>query len=178
MNPRIVFVAAALMWISAASVPILAAPPEAPQPGSVAAEAAPAQTAPAIDGDVLDDKAWAAAKVITGFWQTTPDEGQPASENTEVRVLYTATALYIGVVNYDRSPDEIISSESRRDASLTNTDSFLIILDTFRDRQNGFVFGTSPAGIEYDGQVIGEGTGGGGGGDRKSTRLNSSHSQI
>ena len=112
---------------------------------------------PVIDGSVLDDKAWATAKVITGFWQTTPDEGQPASEHTEVRVLYTATALYIGVVNYDRSPEEIISSESRRDASLTNTDSFLVILDTFRDRQNGFVFGTSPAGIEYDGQVIGEG---------------------
>ena len=155
MNPRIVFVAAALMWIiSAASVPALAAPPEAPQPGSVSAEAAPAQAVPVIDGSVLDDKAWATAKVITGFWQTTPDEGQPASENTEVRVLYTATALYIGVVNYDRSPEEIISSESRRDASLTNTDSFLVILDTFRDRQNGFVFGTSPAGIEYDGQVI------------------------
>ena len=98
----------------------------APAAGSVAAQAAPAQTVPVIDGSVLDDKAWAAAKVITGFWQTTPDEGQPASENTEVRVLYTETALYIGVVNYDRSPELIISSESRRDASLTNTDSFLV----------------------------------------------------
>ena len=132
----------------------------APAAGSVAAHAAPAQDVPFIDGSVLDDKAWATAKVITGFWQTTPDEGQPASENTEVRVLYSETALYIGVVNYDRSPELIISSESRRDASLTNTDSFLVILDTFRDRQNGFVFGTSPAGIEYDGQVIGEGQGG------------------
>lgn len=150
------------VFLAVFAVPALAAPPEEPPPGSVSAEAVPAQDVPVIDGSVLDDKAWAAAKVITGFWQTTPDEGQPASENTEVRVLYTPTALYIGVVNYDRSPDEIISSESRRDASLTNTDSFLVILDTFRDRQNGFVFGTSPAGIEYDGQVIGEGQGGGG----------------
>jgi len=143
----------------------IAAPPaEAPAAGSVSAHAAPAQVAPVVDGSVLDDKAWDGAKVISGFWQTTPDEGQPASENTEVRVLFTATALYIGVVNYDRTPELIISSESRRDASLTNTDSFLVILDTFRDRQNGFVFGTSPAGIEYDGQVIGEGQGGGGGG--------------
>ncbi len=130
--------------------PALAAPPaEAPAAGSVSAHAAPAPVAPVVDGSVIDDKAWDAAKVITGFWQTTPDEGQPASENTEVRVLFTETALYIGVINYDRSPDLIISSESRRDASLTNTDSFLVILDTFRDRQNGFVFGTSPAGIEY-----------------------------
>ena len=140
----------------------LAAPPaEAPAAGSVSAHVAPAQVVPVVDGNVIDDKAWDAAKVITGFWQTTPDEGQPASENTEVRVLFTETALYIGVVNYDRSPELIISSESRRDASLTNTDSFLVILDTFRDRQNGFVFGTSPAGIEYDGQVIGEGQGSG-----------------
>ena len=146
--------------LAALVVPVLASPPaEAPQAGSVAAEAAATDTAPVIDGSVLDDKAWATAKVITGFWQTTPDEGQPASENTEVRVIYTETALYIGVVNYDRAPELIISSESRRDASLTNTDSFLVLLDTFRDRQNGFVFGTSPAGIEYDGQVIGEGPG-------------------
>ena len=86
--------------------PAIAAPPaEAPAAGSVSAHAAPAQVAPVVDGSVIDDKAWDAAKVITGFWQTTPDEGQPASEHTEVRVLFTETALYIGVINYDRSPD-------------------------------------------------------------------------
>ena len=143
------------------AVPAIASPQaplstEAPRAGSAAVAAAAVEVAPVIDGSVLDDKAWAAAKVITGFWQTTPEEGQPASENTKVRIIYTPTALYIGVINFDRSPELIISSESRRDASLTNTDSFLVILDTFRDRQNGFVFGTSPAGIEYDGKVIGE----------------------
>ncbi len=57
-------------------VPAMASPPaDAPEAGSVAAEAAAAQTVPVIDGGVLDDKAWATAKVITGFWQTTPDEG-------------------------------------------------------------------------------------------------------
>ena len=138
----------------------IAAPPaEAPAAGSVSAHAAPAQVAPVVDGSVLDDKAWDGAKVISGFWQTTPDEGQPASENTEVRVLFTATALYIGVVNYDRTPELIISSESRRDASLTNTDSFLVILDTFRDRQNGYVFGNIPAGIENEGLVSSTSTG-------------------
>jgi hypothetical protein len=121
---------------SSESAPPAAALP--PATGSVAAEASAATVAPVLDGSVLDDEAWRTAKVITGFWQTTPDEGRPASENTEVRVLYTEDALYIGVVNYDRSPELIISAEGRRDASLTNTDSFLVILDTFRDRQNGF----------------------------------------
>src|SRR6188474_2650228 len=124
-----------------------AAPPNrlavAPPVGSVAGEASATDVAPVIDGNVLDDKAWAAAKVITGFWQTTPDEGQPASENTEVRVIYTPATLYIGVVNYDRAPNGIISAEGRRDAPLADTDSFLVLLDTFRDGQNGFVFGTS-----------------------------------
>src|SRR5688572_27550091 len=131
-------------------------------PAAVAAEASRATAPPVVDGNVLDDPSWSTAKVISGFWQTTPDEGQPASENTEVRVLYTEDTLYVGVVNYDRSPDLIISADSRRDASLADTDSFLVILDTYRDRQNGFVFGTSPAGLEYDGQVTNEGGSGGG----------------
>ena len=99
---------------------------------------------------------------VSDFWQVQPDEGQPASERTEVRIIFTADTLYVGVVCYDREPSGIIVSDSRRDSSLTNTDSFRMILDTYRDRQNGFVFGTNPAGIEYDGQVTNEGQGGGG----------------
>ena len=63
---------------------------------------------------------------------------------------------------YDRDPSGIIVSDARRDAPMDDTDSFQMIVDTYRDRQNGFVFGTNPAGIEYDGQVTNEGQGGGG----------------
>jgi hypothetical protein len=117
---------------------------------------------PALDGDVLGDPAYKTAPVISGFRQEQPDEGAPASENTEVRIVFTKDTLYIGVVCYDREPSSIIVSDSRRDAGLDETDSFRIILDTYRDRQNGFVFGTNPAAIEYDGQVTNEGQGGGG----------------
>jgi hypothetical protein len=117
---------------------------------------------PALDGDVLNDPVWADAPPITGFWQEQPDEGQPASEQTEVRILFTGTTLYVGVICYDREPSSIIVSDSRRDAGLDDTDSFQIIFDTYRDLQNGFVFGTNPAAIEYDGQVTNEGQGGGG----------------
>ena len=62
-------------------------------------------------------------------------------------------------------------TQSRRDANLGNTDSIQILLDTFNDGQNAFVFGTNPFGIEYDGQVMGEGQiggrGGGGGGSQR-----------
>ena len=126
------------------------------------ATASHAVQAPTIDGDVLGDPAWAQATPITTFWQEQPDEGQPASERTEVRVVFTADTLYIGAVLYDSDPSGIVVSDARRDAPMDDTDSFQMILDTYRDRQNGFVFGTNPAGVEYDGQVTNEGQGGGG----------------
>lgn len=117
---------------------------------------------PTIDGEVVGDPAWQSAVPASSFWQEQPDEGQPSSEKTEVRVVYTADTLYVGVVCHDRDPGAIIVSDLRRDAPLDDTDSFRIILDTYRDTLNGFVFGTNPAGIEYDGQVTNEGQGGGG----------------
>ena len=112
---------------------------------------------PRMDGNVLGDPAWAAAQPVGGFRQTFPDEGQPATERTEVRVLFTSDTIYFGVVCYDGDPAGIIMSDSRRDSSMTDADSFQMVLDTFQDQQNGFVFGTTPAGQEYDGQVINEG---------------------
>jgi hypothetical protein len=99
---------------------------------------------------------------LTEFWQTAPDAGAPASERTQVHIVYTDEALYFGVVCWDREPSRIIVNESRRDSPLEDTDSFQIVLDTYLDRQNGFVFGTNPAGLEYDGQVTNEGEGGDG----------------
>jgi hypothetical protein len=117
---------------------------------------------PVVDGDVAGDTAWASATPITTFWQEQPNEGQPASERTEVRVLFTEDTLYVGVMLFDQDPSGIIVSDLRRDSPLDDGDSFQMILDTYHDRQNGFVFGTNPAGIEYDGQVTNEGQGGGG----------------
>ena len=116
--------------------------------------------APVLDGDVLADPLWNQVTPTGDFWQTTPDQGVPASERTDVRVAYTDTTLYVGVVLYDSSPGTVVAADSRRDSPLNATDSFQFILDTFRDGQSGFVFGTNPAGIEYDGQVANEGQGG------------------
>ena len=118
---------------------------------------------PLLDGDVLGDPAWADVPAATGFVQTQPDEGQPATERTEVRVLFGDDTIYFGIVCYDRDPAGIVVSDSRRDSSLSNSDSIQIILDTFRDEQSAFLFGTSPAGQEYDGQVANASQGGRGG---------------
>ena len=121
------------------------------------------EAGPLLDGDVLGDPAWADVPAATGFVQTQPDEGQPATERTEVRVLFDDDTIYFGIVCYDRDPDGIITSPARRDSSLSNSDSIQIVLDTFRDRQSAFLFGTSPAAQEYDGQIVNEGQGGRGG---------------
>ena len=114
---------------------------------------------PIIDGR-LDDEAWSLGEPITQFFQREPVEGEPVSERTEVRFLADGEALYVGAWLYDRSPDQIVTGERLRDTNVQVADHFGIILDTYRDRQNGFVFTTTPAGIEYDGQVVNEGSGG------------------
>jgi hypothetical protein len=160
-----------LLLVSTVSV---AAQPQSMQmTGATASATLPTASAvrvaegPTLDGKVADDPVWQSAPVITGFWQEQPDEGKPASEATEVRMVFTGDTLYVGVICFDRDPASIIVSDSRRDAGLDDTDSFQMIFDTYRDQQNGFVFGTNPAAIEYDGQVTNEGQGGAGLGNQR-----------
>jgi hypothetical protein len=139
--------------------PVATAPSNGARP---TVTATPAAQAPVLDGEIDGDPAWQQAVPTSGFVQEQPDDGQPSSERTDVRIVFTPDTLYVGVVCHDRAPDAIIVSDSRRDASLDDTDSFRMIFDTYSDGLNGFVFGTNPAGIEYDGQVTNEGQGGGG----------------
>jgi len=113
---------------------------------------------PQLDGSVADDAAWRAVQPTTRFWQVRPNEGHPATQRTEVYVGFTDESLYIGVICFDDDPAGIIVTDSRRDSSLEDTDSFQVILDSYHDKQNGFVFGTNPAGIEFDGQVVKQAT--------------------
>ena len=116
--------------------------------------------APVIDGK-LDEAVWRDGEVFGDFVQRESREGEPTTERTEVRVLTDGEALYIGAWMYDRDAPGIVAGEKVRDVLLTSSDYFAIILDTYLDKQNGFVFATTPAGIEYDGQVVREGEGGG-----------------
>ena len=100
---------------------------------------------------------WQDATPLDRFVQAEPFEGQPGSERTEVRILYDDEAIYVGVVCYDRDPSLIVTTDTRRDAELGEMDSFQMIFDTFRDQQNGFVFGTNAAGVQYDAQVRDQG---------------------
>jgi hypothetical protein len=109
-----------------------------------------------LDG-VLDDEAWADAEVTGEFVQAEPDEGEPASEPTEVRVAFDREALYIAVYCRDREAASLIVNDIRKDFALGDQDSFEILLDTFGDRRNGFVFITNPEGAKSDTQIANEG---------------------
>ena len=76
---------------------------------------------------------------MKNFIQNSPNENYAASESTEVFVLYTKDTLYIGAFCFDSSPDKIIMSDGKRDGSLTESDCFQIMLDTYGDNQNGFL---------------------------------------
>ena len=128
--------------------------------GQYITSAVKASSDPVMDGDVLNDPAWANVPEVTTFIQKTPDEGQSVSEKTAVKVMYTEKTFYVSVVCYDTNPGEIVISDTRRDSPLNNSDSFSFIIDTFKDFQTGYLFGTNPAGIEYDAPITGGGEGG------------------
>ncbi|HSM59172.1 MAG TPA: DUF5916 domain-containing protein [Longimicrobiales bacterium] len=123
------------------------------------ATAARTDAPPTVDGR-LDEAAWAAAPLLDGFVQREPMQGSAVSERTEVRIVFDDRALYVGAWLYDSNASGIVYGETRRDADPGNVDAVLLVFDTYLDRQNGFLFATTPAGIEYDGQISKEGAGG------------------
>ena len=100
-----------------------------------------------IDG-VLDEAAWASVPVIDAFFQVDPEEGAPASELTEARILYDTEALYIGVRLHDRGG--VQSRLGRRDMALMDSDWFGVVIDSYHDHRTGFTFDVNPAGVQRD----------------------------
>jgi hypothetical protein len=114
---------------------------------------------PKIDG-VLDDEVWKKAPLVEEFTQQEPREGAAASERTEVRVLYDGKTLHIGVHAFDAQPSAIVATEMRRDSDrLLDEDNFEVILDTFNDSRNGYMFVTTPLGAKLEQQISEEGEG-------------------
>lgn len=147
-NPLIL--AAAL---SAPTVPVT----QTSSPAAVA-EALTRVTASRVDGGIsvdgrLDEPAWAQAAPHVSFTQRDPNEGERASEQTEVRVLYDDDSIYIGARLADSQPKAIKALLGRRDSNLTS-DSFTVYLDSYNDKRSGFYFGISAGGTLSDGTLF------------------------
>ena len=103
----------------------------------------------ALDG-LLDEPFWDQAVPATNFIQVDPDNGAPATEETEVRIVFTREALYMGVRAFDSQPDLWLGYQRRRDEFLSSDDRFMWTIDTFLDARSGYFFEMNPAGLMAD----------------------------
>ena len=110
-----------------------------------------------VDGD-LSEPAWEKAPPIGDLFQTDPHPGEPVSERTEVRVLYDDKAIYFGFRCFDSEPDRVIATQMARNGSTFLDDRVSVIIDTFRDRRNAFLFRISAGGAREDALVADNGS--------------------
>lgn len=106
-------------------------------------------TTPVVVDGFLNDAQWLLAEPATGFTQRDPDEGQPATEPSEIRVLYDDENIYFGCMFYDSEPDKIVARLTRRDNEI-ETDGASVRIDSFHDQQNCYEFTFNPAGVKVD----------------------------
>jgi len=160
---RVRFGAATVALVALVAASARAQPPTAPPPGGPPPGAPPPEVhayridAPVrIDG-VLDEPVWAMARPVTEFTQLDPEEGHPVSERTEVRVLISDDALYVGARLYDRDAAKISRRLSRRDDPIA-TDEFDVYLDCYHDHLTAKRFRVNPGGAILDGTIGADGS--------------------
>jgi hypothetical protein len=160
------------LTLGQAALPLAAAAQQAPGGGAGASAGAAVNYATArlerrlmavrasgpitLDG-LPDEAAWNDAPIASHFLQNDPREGEPATFDTEVRVVYDDDALYFGVFAKDDEPGRLIVNDLKKDFDTESSDGFRIVLDTFHDARNGYTFATNPAGAKYDAQMANEG---------------------
>ena len=177
--------AALLMAISTwVAIPAAAAPVSVAQERAVGVpvpEQAPANRLPAkllqasrisstpvLDG-LLEEEVWRKAQIISDFAQREPEEHGIPSERTEARIIFDNEHLYIGFVMYDSEPQAIRATQLRRDSlriplrgtdrrgsGAQSDDIISVMLDTFHDRRNAFLFTVNALGTRSDATIRNE----------------------
>ncbi|MEX2117483.1 MAG: DUF5916 domain-containing protein [Bacteroidota bacterium] len=112
--------------------------------------------APRIDG-ILNEAEWQLASPSNGFTQYLPLEGQPGTQQTEIRILYDEDALYIGATMTDSDPSGIVARLARRDDEV-ESDWISVRLDSYHDHQTAFEFTVNAAGVKTDILISDDGT--------------------
>src|SRR6266481_9622630 len=140
----------------AQSIP--AKPTQIPSPSSGLRRVHTIRTTDAIKIDgTLDEPSWSLVQPATDFLQQQPTEGAPASEGTEVRVLFDDKSIYFGIRAFDSDAAHVNARELVRDAEFSNDDTVAIVLDTYHDRRNAFRFIVNPLGTQQDALITDEG---------------------
>ena len=103
-----------------------------------------------VDG-ILDEPVWSSADIATHFQRVLPTDTGFAIAQTEVKVAYNESTLFVGIVCYDSSAGKRPVESLRRDFNFQKNDNFIVFMDTYNDQTNGFAFGVSAAGAQWDG---------------------------
>ena len=119
------------------------------------AQAVRVEHAPRLDG-TLDDPVWQQAVPITNFRQREPYEGQPATERSDVKILYTRNEVYFGIMCHDSMANGPVATQLRRDVTQELDDYFEIVIDSRFDRRNAYVFQINPLGTQRDALITDE----------------------
>src|SRR5689334_591265 len=105
----------------------------------------PAATARRTTGPIhldgrLTESDWESAPSIGPLTQREPVEGGPATESTDVRILFDEDYIYVGIDCREAHPRALVSTQLARDANLDVDDRVTIVFDPFFDHRNGFFF--------------------------------------
>src|SRR4051812_32722460 len=104
-----------------------------------------------VDG-VLDEPMWAQAALLTGFSQFSPQDGIPSADSTEVLIWYSATALHVGIRAFEQH-GQVHATMADRD-KIGADDNVQLLIGTFHDRRQAFVFGVNALGVQMDGTLV------------------------
>ncbi len=124
----------------------------APSPDQALVPPAHRASTPIVVDGRLDEPAWHEATALGDFLQRDPNQGEPATEPTDLRLLFDDRALYVGARLRDDAADRIVRQLSRRDA-VPEADSFTLFLDPHHDGRTGVVLQVSAAGVQRDAAI-------------------------
>ena len=103
-----------------------------------------------IDGE-RNETIWKTAAIAKDFFRVTPIDTGLATTKTEVQLAYNDEYLFAAIICYDAVLGKRPVESLRRDFSFPKNDNFIIFMDTYNDQTNGFAFGVSAAGAQWDG---------------------------
>lgn len=105
-----------------------------------------------VDG-APDEAVWQKAQPATNFQQRDPDNGEPATEKTEVRIIFDGDRMILGITCFDSEPDRILGNQMQRDQSFAADDRFMFAIDPYNDGRSGYFFEINPSGAMGDGLI-------------------------
>ena len=109
-----------------------------------------------VDGK-LNESDWNDTKMTSNFWQYFPTDSLQSKNQTEIKMMFDDTNLYIGI-KVNSSSNKYIIPSLKRDFRASGNDNVTLLFDTFSDGSNAFFFGTNPQGVKREALLSGGGT--------------------